>query len=347
MSDWRYVEDFAAVDPRGWFRIIPVGKFSKFGRTVEITDQTIRDMVGNFRVVPPTRLPVNVEHMDQHGKVGDIANLRAVPGDGLYAMIDWTAVGEQLLQEQRFQYYSPEIIFGAQEYEGRMIKNILYGLALTNHPYFGNDTALFSTKDALSGVPGAGPLIVIDESQGDNTMDATMIAEGIEAAAVKLGLRASEPKPSPAPAPSVEEFEALKAEVTRLAQEKEAAELAAATAVETALFSARVDKFKAMLPDLPTLAEKFAAIADEALAEDLAQEFKALNAQQSTAALFGEIGTAGGDVSGDDAAKFEALIDAGVKAGKSEFEAIQEVAKEHPDWVQAYRAASRTRKGKG
>jgi phage I-like protein len=354
-TDVRFVDDFSVVDLYQWFRILPIGKFSRFGRTVEITDEMLKDMVGNFRRVPPTRLPVNIEHEEEHGKVGSIDGLRHVPGDGLYALIDWTPVGKRLLEEQRFQYYSPEVIFGLQEYDGKMTKNILYGLALTNHPYFGTDTAVFSLKDIDTGAPGASPLNVSDLAEELPQMDENTVSNGVIKGIKEFFTQLSTAAPAApliAPTPelatvSLEAFNALNAENTRLKEEKAEAERVAAEAAH----SNRVAAFATALGEsMAPLAEKLALVAegygDAALADDLAQQFKALAAQADAGALFSEIGSAGGDpdMSIDEAARFTAAAErTAADKGITMTEAYSVVAREHPDWYAAHRAKT----GKG
>jgi hypothetical protein len=350
-TDVRFVDDFSVVDLYQWFRILPIGKFSRFGRTVEITDEMLKDMVGNFRIVPPTRLPVNIEHEEEHGKVGSIDGLRHVPGDGLYALIDWTPVGKRLLEEQRFQYYSPEVIFGLQEYDGKMTKNILYGLALTNHPYFGTDTAVFSLKDIDTGAPGASPLNVSDLAE-ELSMEENVVEQG-----VLKGIKAFfsqfapdapliAPQSTPEATVTLAQFNELKAERDRFAAEKAEAERVAAEAA----FSNRVAKFAGLVgPSLAPLAEKLALVAegkgDEALAEDLAEQFKALAAQADEGGLFNELGSSGGDpdTSLDGAERFNAMVERKVAEGMKFAEAAKAVRAAHPDLYEAHRSAALTK----
>jgi hypothetical protein len=351
MENWRFVERFTTRDPNAWFRIMPIGKFSRFGRRVEVTKQHIDNMARNFGIAPPTRLPVTVEHEDTVGKFGYILGVQS-RADGLYASIDWTARGRRALEDEAFDYYSPEVFWGPKDYEGAMFTDILWALTMTNHPYFGEQTSLY-TLDGDEFIEfevqgGDSPSIAqalveeFDMSEGNAVSDS--VFEGISKFFAQFVPTSAPAVPSVTPTTSepfvsLDAFNALKERADRLEQEKVEVEHAVA-------FSARVDKFKALLPDLPVLAEKFAAIADEALADDLAQEFKALKAQQSTAALFGELGTAGGDGPIDDAARFEALVEEKKKGGMSAADARRAVSSEHPDLYSAVRRASYSN-GKG
>lgn len=150
MSDIiRYFERFSVDDPNKWFRILPVGQFQRFGRNVSIGPSEIADMAENFKAgVPETGAPVNTAHKAEAGKVGDIAALDC-RADGLYARINWLDSGLKMITDGAFQYFSPEILWGEIEHEGRKVKNVLMGLALVNDPFFGKATALFSLLDRI------------------------------------------------------------------------------------------------------------------------------------------------------------------------------------------------------
>lgn len=146
MSEWRYVEQFGAIDPTKPFRILPVGKFKRFGRKVEVTPEMVQEMAANFGVIPETALPVNAEHKSEAGKVGNVQSVEARP-DGLYAVLSWLEDGLAAVSAGKFQYFSPEVYWGPTDYDGRTASNVLMGLAVTNSPYFGQATALYTLED--------------------------------------------------------------------------------------------------------------------------------------------------------------------------------------------------------
>lgn len=340
-GSWRFVDEFKVRNPREFFRILPVGKFNKFGRMIEITPDVCRDMIHNFRLVPPTALPVNREHMEEHGRVGVIDGLQQ-RGDGLYALVNWTPVGEQLLREDSFGYFSPEIIWGPEDYEGRTVKNVLYGLALTNHPYFGEATAIYTLQDlAVSAGPER-------QSDGGSSMDEATVVNGLWDRFVGLFREApaiTNPPPAPAPAPSAPApavppgpepvpYGARLSEKATI--EKLTRELAAERARN------RQNKLVAVMgEEFRSIAEKLALIDDMALADELAEEFAALRLQADESLLFGELGAAGGSDEGlSEADRYLREVERQQEAGKTAAEAHAIVARENPALYQAYRRAS-------
>lgn len=332
----RYVDQFSVTDPFQPFRILPVGKYSRFGRKVDITLAKIQEMAANFGKVPNTPLPINREHVPENGKVGDIAAVEARP-DGLYMTPAWTEAGLAAVQAGDFQFFSPEIKWGPTDYDGLTVSNVLMGLALTNSPFFGKDTALYSLADQ------------VEDTSKENHMSTMDKGPVIEALTEFFG-QFTKPAPAPAPAPATvkvedtEEYRALAAKNAEAEEKLAAAEKAqhVAELVEKFSTALKIDKF-----DTPEgLAEKFAAVAevDEGLADDLVQEFRALVEQASQGKLFAEFGTSAGGEGGSDAEKFTAMSEARAKAdGISAAEANKLVAREHPELYKAYRDESANR----
>lgn len=344
MTDWRYLETFRAVDPAEWIRILPIGSFKRFGRQVEVTREMLEEMAANFGTVPSTRLPVNREHVEHEGKVGDIVAVE-VRDDGLYARFEWTEKGRQYLEDNAFQYFSPEVVWGPTDYEGREVSNVLVGIALTNSPWFGEHTALFSINDlGATTPPGAHGEVDSDRINEEDSMADT------DKQAVKGAVREffqelfGSPKPEPQPAPHVatikveetEEYKALQARLEKAEQEREKAERAQA-------FADRVEKFRAIVGDELKIGEKngadlFATIAEThpEEAQALAEQVKALYAQVTEGVLLAELGTSTPEDTADPKAKFAALVEKAKQDGKDEADAIEAVGREHPDLYRAY-----------
>jgi len=358
-AEWRFVDEFRVRNPREFFRILPVGKFNKFGRLVEITPDVCRDMVAHFRVVPPTRLPVNREHLEEHGRVGVISGLRQ-QADGLYAMVDWTSAGLKLLAEDSFGYFSPEIIWGPADYEGKTVTNVLYGLALTNHPYFGEQTAIYTLQDLTAAGGSSDPAAPDRHSDGGNPMNEEVVIDGLFARIGKAIVSAfsappgADPGPTPSPAnggppPREQPGDPVRPEPAPTGGARRA-ELARIAALEKENAALRVrtrqaDLIALMGEEFRPLAEKLALIEDQALADELAEEFHAFIVQADDSLLFGELGTAGGDqdAARTEAERYEAEVKRRVDKGMSAADAHSEVAAEHPELYKAYRRASARR----
>ncbi len=85
-------------------------------------------------------LPVDLEHQTLGGKfrspdggapaVGWIKALEPIEGDGLYASVEWTDRGRELIESRSYRYLSP--VTGVRTRDNRMV--VLHSVALTNKP---------------------------------------------------------------------------------------------------------------------------------------------------------------------------------------------------------------------
>lgn len=125
-------------------RIFPFGRFYRGGWR-EFTAGDAEEMVRNFKAgLPNSSIPVNVEHDIRQGRIGTIDKLW-VGEDGVYARIKWTDDGRKLVKAGRFLFFSPEIAWEwINPTTGRKHKNVLVGGAVTNYPFHGDATVLFS-----------------------------------------------------------------------------------------------------------------------------------------------------------------------------------------------------------
>jgi hypothetical protein len=146
MDKWQFIEQYASQD--GWFRIFPLGMFSRLGRTVELTREKLAEMVQNFQNrIPGFKLPIKRTHDGTTGKLGDVADLE-LRADGLYARPEWLPSGQAMLEDGSFQYLSPEVVWGPTDYNGAEVSNLLMGVAVLNDPFF-PEAALYSAQDAV------------------------------------------------------------------------------------------------------------------------------------------------------------------------------------------------------
>ena len=146
--------DECAVKVDGWVRAFPVGTFKRKDwvtgelRTLEITSPKLAQMAANFKAgFLGYKPPINLEHDKTAGRVGTIADVEARP-DGLYILPDEEAL--PVLRSGKFGYVSPEVVWsGYANNQGDEAENVLTGLGLTNQPFFGEQTALFSVGDLV------------------------------------------------------------------------------------------------------------------------------------------------------------------------------------------------------
>jgi hypothetical protein len=93
-----------------------------------------------------SNLPLNIEHDELGGKIGHLSDL-ILGDDGLYATFDLTEAGKQLLGAGRFDYLSPEIVWDLLDSKtGTALGPAIVGMAVTNYPFFGDSTAMFSRE---------------------------------------------------------------------------------------------------------------------------------------------------------------------------------------------------------
>lgn len=103
---------------------------------IKITDKDLDDFVKNFNKKIRNDLPINIEHKTTEGAVGWFKKI-IKKGKSLFAKVEWTTKGRQLLKDKVFKYFSPEFYSTYDDPETRKIyKNVLVGGALTNTPYF-------------------------------------------------------------------------------------------------------------------------------------------------------------------------------------------------------------------
>lgn len=348
MDDFRFCEVFAVAAPEQYFRVMPVGKFQRFGRRVDSTPDKLRAMVDNFRTgVPETGIPVTVEHKSEKGKVGDVASLD-LRGDGLYARVVWNDTGKQLLGEGLFQYFSPEIVWGPTDYNDAPVSNVMVGLSLVNTPFFGKQTALFSLTDAVEQqepAPAVGRVIGPDSDnspQEANAMDENKVAEGVfdklkELFNAQPQRPAEEPEPMTLNVLDTEEYKAVTAKLAALEAEKEEMTLKAAHEARVQAFSLIFGEERG---ELVEAIAKFAAV-DEEAAEKLGNEFTSLYAQVKEGALFEEMGRDSGEEASADpedvlVARAYKLVEEGKAANVTE--GLKLASQVDPEMANTYRS---------
>jgi hypothetical protein len=126
-------------------KIIPTGKFKtpKYGE-LEITREMLEQMREHFQTnvrahSSVTGLPIDVEH-------GETAHRDAAAGwmkdilvsdDGAYAKVEWTPLGQELLEKGLYKFFSPEFTFDYVNNEQSIyFANVVTGGGLVNKPLF-------------------------------------------------------------------------------------------------------------------------------------------------------------------------------------------------------------------
>jgi len=151
------------------FKMLPIGKWYRGERTLDITPDRAQAIAANLKAgLPRFRVPINENHGEGLGKVGTVSDAEYLPdgadGPGLYATrYELTDAGKKLVADKRYDAVSPEMVWtlndGAQYQDpttGAYHDNVMVGLALTAVPFFGHDNvALFSAHTPADGTSQA------------------------------------------------------------------------------------------------------------------------------------------------------------------------------------------------
>ena len=153
-------EPFAKIESGKPIKIMPVGKFYRGKRILEVTKDRLQEIVKNFKAgLPRFRVGFNLDHADGSGKVGDVKDLAYLDdgpqGSGLYATeYDLTDKGKKAVEEDGYDGTSAEVVWtlndGAKYQDpesGTMFDNILTGIAFTPKPFFGHKHVALYTAD--------------------------------------------------------------------------------------------------------------------------------------------------------------------------------------------------------
>lgn len=120
-------------------QIIPVGKWkhNDYG-DMKVTKDDIKQFANNFKL--RKGVPITKGHAkmgEELPAVGWFKKLINKGSDGLWAIVEWTDIGLQMLKEKAYKYFSPEIHWKYEDPQTHKVyKNVLTGGALTNYPYF-------------------------------------------------------------------------------------------------------------------------------------------------------------------------------------------------------------------
>lgn len=137
--------------------ILPLGTFWRGGKSRDITRDVVDQFIDNWQMreergIRRKRLAVDVDH-DRRAR-GWYRDVMALD-EGLGATFSWTRRGRQALEDGEFAYFSPTVYWRVVDrVTNEVVENQLGGGALTNYPFFGEATALFSLRDvALDNPP--------------------------------------------------------------------------------------------------------------------------------------------------------------------------------------------------
>lgn len=119
---------------------------------INITPEVLSDVKKNFdENARWIELAVDENHESNHKALGWFRELTKKWKDALFATIELTKKGAELMSEGAYKYFSPEIIFNKNDEEtGQTLKNLLIGGAFTNRPFFKAMQPLLASEEAWS-----------------------------------------------------------------------------------------------------------------------------------------------------------------------------------------------------
>lgn len=122
---------------------------------IEINSKTLSEVKKNFdNNVRKIDLAVDENHEPNHKALAWFRELLIKEdGDALFAKMELTKKGAELLTEGAYKYFSPEIVFQKQDEEtGKVVKNLLIGGAFTNRPFFKAMQPLLASEEGATDV---------------------------------------------------------------------------------------------------------------------------------------------------------------------------------------------------
>jgi hypothetical protein len=137
-----YAHEFSEADKTlpEMIHVAPLGKWDHpvYGE-FEVTRETVREFVQNFNNgIRKPKLPITAGHdsFEEHKAIGWMIELQEGV-NGLYAKVEWTPDGQDLLLKGSFKYFSPEWFTTYNDpADGKEYGHVLIGGALTNKPFF-------------------------------------------------------------------------------------------------------------------------------------------------------------------------------------------------------------------
>lgn len=344
--------------------MIPTGVWYRGERILTITENILVAVVGNFNNgLPRYRVAITLDHNDYDGKVGEVHAIEYLPGgpqgSGLYATeYEFYDRGLEAIEEKGYDAVSAEMVWSLN-YEstyqdpetGAEYDNVLVGLTLTPHPFFGHDhVALYSAKpqqevtgmdnetlfsklvETLKDLLGANEPDEIIEPVEQEVDEMADELEGKEVLTQEIDTDAFV---------SREEYESLSEQHTVASEkiEKLEGELGAEKlARQKEMLGAEADAFKALSVDKDAYIEKMSELRDlsEELADWVLVMLQGADTAMVEADVFAEIGTSlEGDGEFDLEAEVQKVIEEKFDGDQDHYaEALAIVGKAHPDKVQ-------------
>ena len=136
-------------------QILPFGVWNHpaYGE-IKINKSALDEFVENFNDNLRRDLPITEGHEvgeEEKPAIGWFRKLINKGSEGLWAVVEWTDRGMELLNDKAYKYFSPEFYTTYKDPEnGKTFNNVLVGGALTNKPYFKGMQAVVLSEAGLS-----------------------------------------------------------------------------------------------------------------------------------------------------------------------------------------------------
>lgn len=137
-----------------WIQAFPLGKWEHpvFG-TLEFTKDRVARFVENLKnKVTGTDVSIDFRHRQDPAKGGQAAGWVKEAEDrgdeGLWLNVEWTNDAAKEIKEKKWRYFSPEYADEWDNKKGQTFTDVLFGGALTNHPFL-RDIAAVNLEDFM------------------------------------------------------------------------------------------------------------------------------------------------------------------------------------------------------
>lgn len=120
----------------------------------QVTAEHIRQMVANFKASVRKDVMIDVDH-DGGKAAGWVVDLIDKAGEGLWAKVDWTVYGEDLLKNRLYKLMSPEFSLDYLDPEnGQPYGAVFIAGSLVNRPLFKKLNAVVASEKGLTSTSG-------------------------------------------------------------------------------------------------------------------------------------------------------------------------------------------------
>lgn len=139
--------------PIGEWNTLPYGPF-------KVTAEHLRQMTANFTMGTRKAVPIDVDH--DGGKAAGWVNSLTAEEDGLYAEVEWTPYGQELIEGKIYKLFSPEFSLNYVDPEYSTDHGAVFiAGSLTNRPLFKELSYITASEEPLA--DGSGVVLLFSQ----------------------------------------------------------------------------------------------------------------------------------------------------------------------------------------